>query len=387
MMERCPHPLTFHMARSRAVYSHRCCSVFSSPSRTATSACLCSSELMAASSTCVVSRQGQGCFLSFFVISSMPTTVYFWHTPSLWHRSSSIDSQMLHAGLASLLASRRPRSCCSQQTELVTIPVIKSGETVLKVVDKFCYLGNVLSSDAGIDDDIGNRLGKAGAAFGRLTKRLWDDHGIRLSTKIAVYRAVVLTTLLYGCETWTLYRCQILKLDQFHMRCLRKIANIKWQEMIPNTSELERCQISGIEAFLMTAQFRWTGHVIRMEDDRIPKRTLYGQLADGARSTGGQLKRFKDSLKANLKMCNISPMELESLARDRSHWRASCSGAVAEFEDSRIRCLQDKRQRRKFRSMPGVAVASAPHGQFGCDVCGRICASRIGLISHRRTHR
>ena len=33
-----------------------------------------------------------------------------------------------------------------------------------------------------------------------------------------------------------------------------------------------------IEAFLMKTQFRWTGHVIRMEDDIIPKRTFYGQM-------------------------------------------------------------------------------------------------------------
>ena len=126
-------------------------------------------------------------------------------------------------------------------------------------------------------------MGKAGAAFGRLTKRLQDDHGIRFSTKIAVYRAVMLTTLLYGCESWTLCRRRILKLDQFHL----KIANTKWQKMIPNTSVLKHCQISGIEAFLTTAEFRYTGHVKRMEDDRIPKRTLYGQLIDGTHSTGG----------------------------------------------------------------------------------------------------
>ena len=193
-----------------------------------------------------------------------------------------------------------------------TAPVIKSGETVLKVVDKFCYLGSVLSSDAGIDDDIGNRLGKAGAAFGRLTKRLWEDHGIRLSTKIAVYRAVVLTVLLYGCESWTLYRRHILKLDQFHLRCLRKIANIKWQEMTPNTSVLERCQISGIEAFLLTAQFRWTGHVIRMEDGRIPKQTFYGQLAEvhvalADNSSGSRTVSRQTSKRATSRPWSLNP--------------------------------------------------------------------------------
>ena len=66
----------------------------------------------------------------------------------------------------------------------------------------------------------------------------------------------------------------------------------------------------------MKAQFRWTGHVICMEDDRIPKRTFYRLMTDGTHSTGGQLKRFKDSLKANLKTCHIPPMELEFLARD-----------------------------------------------------------------------
>jgi len=45
------------------------------------------------------------------------------------------------------------------------------------------------------------------------------------------------------------------------MRCLRRLAYVRWQE---KTEVLQICKITGIEAFLITAQLRWTGHVLRM---------------------------------------------------------------------------------------------------------------------------
>ena len=60
---------------------------------------------------------------------------------------------------------------------------------------------------------------------------------------------------------------RVRRLDEFHMRCLRKIAGIKWQDRVPNTEVLRLCGISGIEAFLLAAQLRWVGHVVRMDDD------------------------------------------------------------------------------------------------------------------------
>lgn len=261
-----------------------------------------------------------------------------------------------------------------------TAPTIKAGVTVLKSVDRFCYLGSVLSTSAMIDDDVSARLAKASAAFGRLTKRLWNNHGIQLFTKIAVYRAVVLTTLLYGCESWTLYRRHVSKLDQFHLRCLRKIAHIRWQDMIPNTTVLERCNTWGIEAFLIAAQLRWIGHVIRMPDYRIPKQTFYSQLAEGARSRGGQHKRYKDTLKLHLKACDIPAGELESLAFDRVNWRVKCRDGVCHFEEERIEILKEKRRCRKEHA------AAPARTEYRCNVCGRVCGSRIGLFAHRRTH-
>ena len=56
---------------------------------------------------------------------------------------------------------------------------------------------------------------------------------IYLCTKVKVYLSVAIT-LLYGCETWTVYQRHIKQLDQFHMCCLRKIANVKWQDELSN---------------------------------------------------------------------------------------------------------------------------------------------------------
>ena len=46
--------------------------------------------------------------------------------------------------------------------------------------------------------DVENSIAKASSSFGRLQKRVWKNHSLRIETKIKVYRAVVMTTLLYG---------------------------------------------------------------------------------------------------------------------------------------------------------------------------------------------
>ena len=75
----------------------------------------------------------------------------------------------------------------------------------LQVVDKFTYLRSTLSRVMHIDDEVNARVAKASAAFGRLRGSVWDRSGIRIDTKLKVYKAVVLPTLLYACETCTVY--------------------------------------------------------------------------------------------------------------------------------------------------------------------------------------
>ena len=89
----------------------------------------------------------------------------------------------------------------------------------LKPTDYFTYLGSTLSREANIDVEVNNRFSKANSTFGRLRKKVWARRGISQVTKLKVYMAVVLTFLLYMCESWTVYSRHSRKLNHFHTKC------------------------------------------------------------------------------------------------------------------------------------------------------------------------
>ena len=141
----------------------------------------------------------------------------------------------------------------------------------LQVANKFTYLGSTFSRIVHIDDDVNARIAKASAAFGRLRGSIWDRSGIRLDTKLKVYRSVVLPTLSYAYETWTVYQLHTKRLHHVHTSCLRKLLKINWQDRIPDTEVLKRAGMQSVHTLLKLAQLRWTGHVTRMPDERLPK--------------------------------------------------------------------------------------------------------------------
>ena len=160
--------------------------------------------------------------------------------------------------------------------------------------ERFTYLWSTLSRVVHIDDEVSARIAKASAEVGRLRGSIWKRSGIRLDTKLKVYRSVVLPTLLYACETWTVYQRHAKRLNHFHKICLRKLLKIKWQDRIPDIEVPKRAGMQSIHTLLKLARLRWTGHVTRMPDERLPKKILYGELQAGKRSHGGQKKRNKD---------------------------------------------------------------------------------------------
>ncbi|KAL8569423.1 hypothetical protein ACOMHN_054138 [Nucella lapillus] len=136
---------------------------------------------------------------------------------------------------------------------------------------------------------------------------------------------VVLTTLLYGSESWVTCRHHLRILERLHQRCLRSILNIHWSDFVTNVEVLEQAGITRIEAMLLKTQLRWAGHVSRMEGWRT-------------------IACRRSSSKA---------------------WRHTVHQSVSSFENNRRATLEEKRRRRKNR----VATAQTSELTFPCSHC------------------
>ncbi|BHF85929.1 hypothetical protein SprV_1002910500 [Sparganum proliferum] len=99
-------------------------------------------------------------------------------------------------------------------------------------------------------------------------------------------------------------------------------------------------------------QLRWSRHPERMDDERLPKRLFYGDVATGSRRQGGQIRRYKDTLMSSLKRLQLNPTHWNELALDRPTWRRTVKTGAAIYEANRIAAAKVKREARKSQIRP-----------------------------------
>nr|VZI32435.1 unnamed protein product [Spirometra erinaceieuropaei] len=218
-----------------------------------------------------------------------------------------------------------------------------------------------------IDDEVAHRISKASQAFGRLQSTVWNRHGLQLSTKLKTYKAVILPTLLYGAETCTVYTKQARRLNHFHLSCLRRILMLNWQDRIPGTDVLERTGILSIYTMLRQMQLRWSGHLVRMDDERIRKRLFYGDVAMGSRCQGASANKPDQLGRARTRSTDLK--------EDSENGR--CDLRTQPHRSTKVKREARKSQLRPVRNADAQPLPTCPR-------CQRTFRARIGLVRHLR---
>lgn len=233
-----------------------------------------------------------------------------------------------------------------------------AGGTV-KTNTEFRYLGSLTVHSGQVEQELSRRLSLAGLVVSSLRTRVFLDRGVSLSSKLRIYKAVVLPTLLYGAaESWALTEKQLRRLDVFHNNCLRTMLGVRLRDAssISNRQLYAETASGQLRLLLRMHRLRWLGHVGRMREDNPVKQLMFstrpaavmgdgGQaMAAGRRSVGRQkptwarmalqdILAVERSALSQARM-NQGGMPLTSLAtwqvdcRDKKKWDEICQSAA-----------------------------------------------------------
>ena len=196
----------------------------------------------------------------------------------------------------------------------------------LEEVDTFKYLGATLSKDGGSTKEIKTRIALATAAMARLS-RIWRGKTISFSTKFRLYKSLVVSILLYGCESWTLLADTEKRLQAFENKCMRKMLQISYTEHRTNADVWNSVtlRVGRQEPLLATVKRRkmaWFGHTIR--HNTLSKTILQGTV-EGSRRQGRPRKSWMENVK---EWTNQTMPELLAAAPQRKKWHQMAAAAA-----------------------------------------------------------
>ena len=189
----------------------------------------------------------------------------------------------------------------------------------LKQVKDFVYLGCKITENNDHSEDITRRLVLARQKFASL-KTIWKSKHISKELKIRLYNALIVTIAIYGSETWTLTQYTTKKLEAFEMQCFRTIASVHWSERVTNEEVLKMLNTKrSLITRITHAQRRYLGHMLRMDEERLPKRAFFTRM-EGSRPRGRPRYRWFDRIHVNTQQTRA---ELIRGATDRDYYRHS----------------------------------------------------------------
>lgn len=232
------------------------------------------------------------------------------------HQATSLETTAKQTGLYINPQKTKTMRINTNQTEK-----IKIRNTEIDDVNEFTYLGSIISTTGGTDEDIKARKRKAQQAFAML-RPVWRSNSLRTNTKIKLFNTNVKSVLLYGSETWRETASSIKTLQVFINRCLRNILRVRWPDTVSNIDLWRRTKQQPIDITIKHRRWKWIGHTLRKPNSNITKQALEWN-PQGKRRRGRPKNTWRRGLTSDLQKINLTWGETKKMAQDRNRWKAT----------------------------------------------------------------
>ena len=244
------------------------------------------------------------------------------NTPNLQDLVSSISDRA--SGLGLTISAKKTKNMLVGNHQPKDVFV---NQQKIENVEDFTYLGSSINHQGDMDHELNCRVGKASAAFNQLGK-IWINSKLSLRLKLRFYNCSVLSTLLYGCETWYLKSSQEKKLDAFDMRCLRKILGIRWDDFVRNEDIRKQTKQPPVTSTICRRRLSWLGHASRLPQSR-PANQVLRWTPQGSRKRGRPKMNWRQNIERDLRLVERRWSDVPTLSMDRQEWSTLTASCVS----------------------------------------------------------
>ena len=200
--------------------------------------------------------------------------------------------------------------------------VVQVGECELDNVDRFCYLGDMLSAGGGC---MAAATARCRSAWGKFHEHvpLLTARALPLKLRGRLLSSNVRSSMLHATETWPMSSEARHKLCRNDRAMIRWICGVKPSDD-PDMEELhKKLGLEDLATLIKRRRLRWFGHVERSSGEISRVRSM---SIDGRRGLGRPRKTWTECVKDDLRAFNLKPCD----AQDRAGWRSSVKNSKLE---------------------------------------------------------
>ena len=136
----------------------------------------------------------------------------------------------------------------------------------METVRNFIFLGSKITADGDYSHEIKRHLVLRRKAITN-SDSILKSRDTTLPTKVHLAKAMVFPGVMYGCESWTIKKAELQRIDAFELWCWRRLLRVLWTAWRSNQSVLKEISTEySLERLMLKLELQYFGHLMQRMD-------------------------------------------------------------------------------------------------------------------------